>query len=335
MGIEIDAHLGSLNIESHDSLAQAVEACAATVGSTTTATSGSTTTFELRAAGQGGEAWEPSLLLVVGKDNVDELALVSSLTSGGGGRGVGVMIDRPIVGAGAVLRSVGGDFVLEPLGRRVTPVGLSTADVAAVDNLLDVAERPLVATTGSGVLAEQIDVVEFCERQHELVVQLFGPVGVQTRGGESVDFDRSKAQELVVWLTQHRRRPTRMSARTALWDLAVRDATFSNVVSDATAGDGQACRAAGGTGVDRADDERGSAVTRPGGERCRAARRRVAAARGLESPDAIAMLRPGVALIHGMPFAGTSYLWPDAEGITSALVLLATSAAGELGGVTT
>jgi hypothetical protein len=31
-----------------------------------------------------------------------------------------------------------------------------------------------------------------------------------------------------------------------------------------------------------------------------------------------------------MPFAGTSYLWPDAEGTTSALVLLATSAAGEL-----
>ena len=37
-----------------------------------------------------------------------------------------------------------------------------------------------------------------------------------------------------------------------------------------------------------------------------------------------------MALINGMPFAGTSYLWPDAEGITSALVLLATSAASDL-----
>jgi hypothetical protein len=37
-------------------------------------------------------------------------------------------------------------------------------------------------------------------------------------------------------------------------------------------------------------------------------------------------------MIHGMPFAGTSYLWPDAEGLTSALVLLATSAAADLAG---
>ncbi len=31
-----------------------------------------------------------------------------------------------------------------------------------------------------------------------------------------------------------------------------------------------------------------------------------------------------------MPFEGTSYLWPDAEGLTSSLVLLATSAASDL-----
>ncbi len=37
-------------------------------------------------------------------------------------------------------------------------------------------------------------------------------------------------------------------------------------------------------------------------------------------------------MIRGLPFAGTSYLWPDADGITSHLVLLATTAAGELAG---
>ena len=116
VGIEIDAHLGSLNMESHDSLAQAVDAVRGPSGSTKAATSGSTTTFALRAAGNGGEAWEPSLLLVNGVDDVDDLASLSSLASCGGGRGVGVMIDRPMVGAGAVLRSVGGGFVLEPLG---------------------------------------------------------------------------------------------------------------------------------------------------------------------------------------------------------------------------
>ena len=59
---------------------------------------------------------------------------------------------------------------------------------------------------------------------------------------------------------------------------------------------------------------------------------RVAAARGLDARAAIAVLRPGVALVNGMAFEGTSYLWPDAEGITSALVLLATSAARDLAG---
>jgi hypothetical protein len=57
---------------------------------------------------------------------------------------------------------------------------------------------------------------------------------------------------------------------------------------------------------------------------------RVAAIRGLDDRDAIEVLRPGVALIHGMPFEGTSYLWPDAEGITSAHILQATSASARL-----
>jgi hypothetical protein len=161
-------------------------------------------------------------------------------------------------------------------------------------------------------------------------VQLLGPVAVQSADGDLVGFDRSKAQELVVWLSQHRRRPTRTSARTALWDLAVRDATFSNVVSDARR-------------------SMAKVVTPPDGQEWIARTMneelplhdlvisdvelladRVAAARSCQPLAAIAILRPGVASIQGMPFAGTSYLWPDAEGLTSALILLATSAAAEL-----
>jgi two-component SAPR family response regulator len=332
VGVEIDAHLGSLNVESHDSLVQAVDAVRVTVGSTSAATSGSTTTFALRAASHGGEAWEPAVLLVVGIDDVDELKALASLTNVGGGRGVGVMIDRPLVGAGAVLRLVAGDFVLEPLGRRVTPVGLSAADVSAVDNLLDAAERPLIANIDDDLPVEKIVIVEFCERQHELIVQVLGPVAVQTPGGASVDFDRSKAQELVVWLTQHRRRPTRMSARTALWDLAVRDATFSNVVSDARRAMAKlVVPPAGQEWIGRTMNEDLPLHDMVVSDVDLLADR-VAAARGLEPCDAIAVLQPGVAMINGMAFEGTSYLWPDAEGITSAHVLLATSAAGVLAG---
>ncbi len=329
VGIENEADLGNPCVESHAFLIGAVDAVVSTVGSITTATSGDTTTFALRATAHGGEAWEPSLLLAIGVDAPAELAPLV-WRAGAGGRGIGVMIDRPMVGCGALLRAIDDDFVLEPLGRRVSPVGLSAADVLAVADLLDAAERPLVADhrdVGEPVTGAA---AEFASRSHAIVVQLLGPVAVQSADGALVGFDRSKAQELVVWLSQHRRRPTRTSARTALWDLAVRDATFSNVVSDARR-------------------SMAKVVTPPDGHEWIARTMneelplhdlvvsdvelladRVAAARGCPTPTAIAILRPGVASIQGMPFAGTSYLWPDAEGITSSLVLLATSASAEL-----
>ncbi len=52
--------------------------------------------------------------------------------------------------------------------------------------------------------------------------------------------------------------------------------------------------------------------------------------RGRAAHEAIEVLRPGVALIRDLPFAGTDFLWPDAEGNTSSLTLLATTAATEL-----
>ena len=51
----------------------------------------------------------------------------------------------------------------------------------------------------------------------------------------------------------------------------------------------------------------------------------------MQPPElAIETLRPAVELIRDLPFTGTGYLWPDAEGIQSNLVLLATGAATEL-----
>ena len=331
VGLEVDSHLGNPTIESHPSLSEAVEAVRATVGSITTTTSGNTSTFALRSTRHGGEAWEPSLLLAVGADDPADLASLTTLARGGG-CGVGVMIDRPLAG-GAVLRAADDDFVLEPLGRHVTPVGLSLAEVAAVDNLLDAAERPLPAeiidTTSQPRLVVR---AEFTERPQVLVVQVLGHVAVRAADGQQVGFDRSKSQELVVWLSQHRHRPTRSSARTALWDVAVRDATFSNVVSDARRAMARIVQPPVGQewlGRTMNDDLPLHDLVVSDVELLA---ERVASAHGLDAASAIAVLRPGVALIEGMPFAGTSYLWPDAEGITSALVLMATLAAAELAG---
>ena len=331
VGLEVDAHLGNPTIESHQSLSEAVEAVRATVGSIATATSDNTSTFALRSTEHGGEAWEPSLLLAIGADDPADLASLTTLARGGG-CGVGVMIDRPLA-AGAVLRAADGDFVLEPLGRHVTPVGLSLAEVSAVDNLLDAAERPLPAEIIDTTSQPRVVVgAEFTERPQVLLVQVLGHVAVRAADGPPVGFDRSKSQELVVWLSQHRHRPTRSSARTALWDVAVRDATFSNVVSDARRAMARIVQPPVGQewlGRTMNDDLPLHDLVVSDVELLA---ERVAGAHGLDAVSAIAVLRPGVALIEGMPFAGTTYLWPDAEGITSSLVLMATSSAAELAG---
>ena len=332
VGLEVDSHLGNPTVESHRSLGEAVEAVRATVGSIATATGGTTSTFALRSTEHGGEAWEPSLLLAVGADDPADLASLTALARGGG-CGVGVMIDRPLAGSGAVLRAADGDFVLEPLGRHVTPVSLSLAEVSAVDNLLDAAERPLPAEIVDTTSHPRLIVgAEFTDRPQVLVVQVLGRVAVHAAEGQPVGFDRSKSQELVVWLSQHRQRPTRSSARTALWDVAVRDATFSNVVSDARRAMAKVVQPPAGQewlGRTMNDDLPLHDLVVSDVELLA---ERVAGAHGLDAAAAIAVLRPGVALIEGMPFAGTSYLWPDAEGITSALVLMSTSAAAELAG---
>jgi hypothetical protein len=58
-------------------------------------------------------------------------------------------------------------------------------------------------------------------------------------------------------------------------------------------------------------------------------RRRVERGRTVGGSEAMDLLRPAVELVNELPFTGTSYLWPDAEGITSNLVLLATNATAE------
>jgi hypothetical protein len=58
-------------------------------------------------------------------------------------------------------------------------------------------------------------------------------------------------------------------------------------------------------------------------------RARLERAKALGGDDAMTVLRPAVELVGELPFAGTGYLWPDAEGTTSNLVLLATNVTAE------
>ncbi len=309
---------------------------------------------DLRAASAGGRGLAvvigSSDLLVDGSDATDSIGASWVLRCLDGQhtleplglrvQPVGVSADEV-----AALRAVL-DVAVPTLNHELIPSLLESSETVPLDDVplddvpfddvpFDVVPLDVVPLDDVPLHVDAADVVAPCaapfvEPQWALMVSVLGPVRVVSAAGVPADCERSKATELIVWLSQHRERPTRSAARTALWDLDVRDATFANVVSDA--------RRALARAAAPADGEEWIARTLTESlplhsgvmTDAEVLAMRVAHARGLASLDAIDVLRPGVELLLGLPFAGTSYLWTDAEGVTSSLILLATGAATEL-----
>ncbi len=325
----------------------AIELACSLVGTTA---ANERSSFELRSLRTGGEAWEPAVVLLTSSDEGADVCVAGALPEAGHGVAVVVADERGCVATAPtrlVARADG--WSLEAFGTAIelTPVGVSESDLDQINELLVDADRELEpidpideiqwADDGSAAPAAPPDAVDepltapspFEPRPHEIVVGLIGAVEVHARSGEAGAFERSKTVELIAWLTTHRDRATRTGARTALWDLDVRDATFANVVSEA--------RRALARLVSPPDGEEWVARTLteqlPVHELvvtdADLVEDRLAHARVQPPSQAIETLRPAVELVRDMPFAGTSYLWPDAEGITSNLVLLAISATAE------
>ncbi len=360
------APLPGSHLDATGDLDAAFDLAASLIGSTPALASGRRT-FELRARGVGGESWEPAV--VVSGAPTGDLATDADVVALGGGRGLALVVGRRLPGAPASLVAGADGWELRPLDLVVVPVGVTAEHLADVGALLQSADadplpapepRDGVGVHDSRALLPDLDraaaVSAFEEPAWEVLVRVLGPVRVETRAGATVRFERGKAQELVTWLALHRTAPTRGAARAALWELAVRDATFSNVVSEAR----RALASAVPSTQADADGDEEPVATGPGAATSSGGRRgpgvewigrtltealplhplvvtdadllraRVRAADGLPPREAIAILRPGLELVEGMPFSGTDHLWPDAEGITSALVVLATGAAAEL-----
>jgi nucleoid-associated protein YgaU len=330
VGLDPAAFVGHRHHVGCDSFDAALDLATSLLGSTALA---SESTFALRSRWAAGEAWEPAIVLVA-SDFVGE---VGDSFPDREVPGLAVVAAGRLDGARHTLIERGSTWQLEPLGIEIVPLGLEPDELTAITHLVehaaarlempdDLDDRHLDDRPGGTVRFEPP------VPAWSLLVRLLGPVDVVDEQGDPATFERSKTRELIAWLATHRERSTRTLARTALWDLDVRDATFSNVVSEA--------RRAMARLVEPAPGEEWLARTLtedlPLHERVRTdvelVECRLEMARRLRTDDAIAMLRPAVELIRGMPFEGTSYLWPDAEGITSNLVLLATSAASELAG---
>lgn len=336
-GIDV-TRIGPGSVTTAASVDTALDLAASAIGTTASTASATSTTFTLRARQQGGEAWEPAVVIATAAAAPFDMALDADLVAltRTPGRGLAVVVGRPVSGATWRAEQQRHGWLLHPLGIEFTPVGLTADDLANVRVVLDEADRaPLPAepiATGTGGVVDVVD-PSWARIDPPIVVRLLGPIEVQSADGRIAAFERSKAIELVVWLSQHRDRSTRTSARTALWETDVRDATFANVVSDARRSLARlVAPPAGDEWIGRTLTEHlplhADVVTDAD-----LLATRLAAARGLPTADGIDLLRPGLELVRDIPFASTTYLWPAAEGVSTQCTLLVTSAATVLAGM--
>ncbi|MEO8162734.1 MAG: hypothetical protein ABI590_03045 [Ilumatobacteraceae bacterium] len=204
-------------------------------------------------------------------------------------------------------------WIVQPTKQLVSLYGLSVNERTAVSRLASEVSRPTAVPSVVGHLP--------CPIEWRVIVRMLGPVEVMTREGKSIRFEKSKSIELLAWLTTHRSRQSRSAARTALWEVNVQDASFTNVVSDVR------------RNLERAspllESEEWLARTLTDAlplhesvttdiELLDASIRR---GLSIDSDSALMELRDALEYVRDLPFSGTNYLWTDSEGITTQLTL--------------
>jgi hypothetical protein len=203
-------------------------------------------------------------------------------------------------------------WMLMPSEQGLSVFGLTEFETSVVQDLL---------TESSKSVEEDKRLCEPLDADWNVCVRLLGPVDAETRNGIPISFEKSKSLELLAWLTTHRERPTRVAARTALWEISVQDATFNNVVSGLRRG-----LASGSVGVDQIEflpktftdhlSIHGSVITDVD-----VLNNAVSFVKNRGDRESWFGLLDALDRVRDLPFAGTDYLWPDSEGITSNFIL--------------
>jgi hypothetical protein len=203
-------------------------------------------------------------------------------------------------------------WILMPSEQHLSVFGLTKFETSVVQDLLTESSKPV---------QEDKRLSEPLEADWNVCVRLLGPVDAETRNGIPISFEKSKSLELLAWLTTHRERPTRVAARTALWEISVQDATFNNVVSGLRRG-----LASGSVGVDQIEflpktftdhlSIHGSVITDVD-----VLNDAVSLVKNSGDRESWFVLHDALDRVRDLPFTGTDYLWPDSEGITSNFIL--------------
>ena len=203
-------------------------------------------------------------------------------------------------------------WMLMPSEQQLSVFGLTEVETSVVQDLLIESSKPA---------EEDKRQCKQLGADWNVCVRLLGPVDAETRNGVPISFEKSKSLELLAWLTTHRERPTRVAARTALWEISVQDATFNNVVSGLRRG-----LASGSVGIGQIEflpktftdhlSIHGSVITDVD-----VLNNAVGLVKNRGDRESWFDLLDALDRVRDLPFAGTDYLWPDSEGITSNFIL--------------
>ena len=240
-----------------------------------------------------------------------------------------------------------GEWRLLPVDIPIRPVGAGDDDIRRIRELLGdpvpVIEIRDVGTSTSKVSSVSNGDVTGPDMGWTFMACVLGPPRVVDRRFDAVEFERGKAEELVIWLAFHPQQRKRSLARTALWLSPVQDATFSNITAAARRSLNAVVRPPEGdnwVGITLSDDlPLANGFTTD----VDVLRKAVDLARRHPEDHGCERLREALQLVRGVPFAGSTYTWSDSIGMSGEAATLVVRAAtmmaemcqeiGDMGGV--
>lgn len=162
----------------------------------------------------------------------------------------------------------------------------------------------------------------------EVVVRLFGYPRVESRTGDTIDFRKRKALELLTWLSINRDRSLRSAARTAIWESNISDSSFATVVSDMRRCLSELCPHISPrewAPPTFTDDIVLSNKVVTDVDLLRNVWQRFESDR-----STFVNVVEELSRVRDLPFAGTNYCWPDVDGSTTRFVMMGANIAREV-----
>jgi hypothetical protein len=183
----------------------------------------------------------PGRRLVIARDRPEELAKALSTEESAtvmllddvpGFRDCPALYRGPIKEGESGLRFIDGSWILCPSGVGVTPVGCTADEIDLIKSLIGEGDEIETWPIERWIDTTQHSAIEKAIPPYTFLASVLGRPEVRHLCGKRVEFEKSKSEELVMWLAMHPSQQRRSSARTDMWHSPIKDATFSNITSD-------------------------------------------------------------------------------------------------------